>query len=114
MQTLFNRETSPINETTIHIDTLKDWYIDSELSKQLENDLQAMNLRKPSNIVCTFDVINLIGWKFHESQQKAKERGSGKFSLKEIVTDMNDKAENEDQIIRHGTIIDDGDNVREE
>ena len=30
------------------------------------------------------------------------------------MSDMNDKAENDDQKIRHGTIIDDGDNVREE
>ena len=28
MQTLFNSETTPSSETTIHIDTLKDWFID--------------------------------------------------------------------------------------
>ena len=32
MQTLFNRETTPMDETTIHVDTLKDWFIDPKLA----------------------------------------------------------------------------------
>ena len=104
----------PTNETTIHIDTLKDWFIDSELADELQQKLEQTGSRRPPNIVSTFDIVHLIGWKYHESQQKAKARGSGNFSLKEIVADMNEKAETDEERIKHGTIIDDGDDVREE
>ena len=38
-----------------------------------------------TNIICSVDLVNLIGWKEHESQQKPKERGSAKFSLRDVV-----------------------------
>ena len=40
MQTLFNRDTVPRNETTIHVDSLKDWFIDSELADELQQKLE--------------------------------------------------------------------------
>jgi NADH dehydrogenase [ubiquinone] 1 alpha subcomplex assembly factor 5 len=44
---------------------------------------------REGNIITTMDVIFLIGWKQHESQQKPKERGSAKFSLKDVVEEIN-------------------------
>ena len=68
-----------------------------------------------SNIICTFDLIFLIGWKQHESQQKPKERGTAKFSLKDVVSDLNKETtpEGESHQVKYGVIIDDGDEVKE-
>jgi hypothetical protein len=68
----------------------------------------------PANIVATFDFINLIGWKYHEKQQKSKTRGTAEFSLKQVVSDMNEEATDEEQKIKYGVIIDDGDKIIEE
>lgn len=65
--------------------------------------------------MASFDFINLIGWKYHEKQQKSKERGTAQFSLRQIVTDMNDEAKTEDEKIKYGVLIDDGsDTIKEE
>jgi len=59
-------------------------------------------------------LIFLIGWKYEESQQKPMKRGSAKFSLKDVVEEMNEKeGEGEKHKIKYGVIIDDGDNVIE-
>jgi len=58
--------------------------------------------------VATFDYINLIGWKYHEKQQKSKDRGSAQFSLKDVVKEMNEEATTDDEKIRYGVLIDDG------
>jgi hypothetical protein len=44
-----------------------------------------------ANIITTLDLVFLIGWKQHELQQKPKERGTAKFSLKDVVKEMNEK-----------------------
>jgi hypothetical protein len=67
--------------------------------------------------MATFDLIFLIGWKYEETQQKPLKRGSAKFSLKDVVEQLNEK-ENPDEggekhKIKYGVIIDDGDNVIE-
>ena len=49
-----------------------------------------------------------------EKQQKSKQRGSAKFSLKQVVKDMNAEAKTEEEKIKYGVIIDDGDNIKEE
>ena len=49
--------------------------------------------------MATFDIINLIGWKYHKDQQKAKTRGTAEFSLKTVVKDMNEEASTEDEKI---------------
>ena len=57
-QTLFNMKTTPPNpHTSIHVDQLKDWQ-----APELE---QKPELALP-NIICSFDYIFLIGWKYHE------------------------------------------------
>ena len=47
----------------------------------------------PLLIACTIEEIYFLGWKYHESQQKPKKRGSAQFSLKDIQTEIleNDK-----------------------
>ena len=49
------------------------------------------------------------------SQPKPLERGSAKFSLKDVVEEMNEKdsEDGEKHKIKYGVIIDDGDNVIE-
>jgi hypothetical protein len=95
-QTLFNMKTNPPN---------------------LANSVLIDNFKGSSsspNIIATFDYINFIGWKYHEKQQKSKQRGSAKFSLKQVVKDMNAEAKTEEEKIKYGVIIDDGDNIKEE
>ncbi len=69
-----------------------------------------------ANIIATLDLIFLIGWKYDESQPKPLKRGSAKFSLKEVVQEMNEK-EGEDgdekHTIKYGVLIDDGDQIIE-
>ena len=89
------------------IDTLKDHYLHPEIKERDPN----------ANIISTLDLIFLIGWKYEESQQKPLKRGSAKFSLKEVVEEMNEKEnpdnDGEKHKIKYGVIIDDGDNVIE-
>ncbi len=66
---------------------------------------------RESNIIATFDFLNMLGWKYHESQQKAKQRGSAQFSLKDVVQDINEQ-EGEEKV-KYGVIIDDGDEIIE-
>jgi hypothetical protein len=67
-----------------------------------------------SNIIVTIDLIFLIGWKQHVSQQKPKERGSANFSLKDVLDDLDEKENPEGKhSVKYGVLIDDGDNVRE-
>ena len=95
-QTLFNMKTNPPNlANSVLIDNFKG------------------NNSSP-NIIATFDYVNFIGWKYHEKQQKSKQRGSAKFSLKQVVKDMNAEAKTEEEKIKYGVIIDDGDNIKEE
>jgi hypothetical protein len=44
----------------------------------------------------------------------AKERGTAQFTLKDVVAEINEKEGGEEDAIRYGVIIDDGDNIREE
>ena len=89
----------------MHIDTLKDFTLHSLPLTESTDPLL------PPNIIATFDFINLIGWKYHTAQQKSKTRGTAEFSLQKVVEDMNEDAENEDEKIKYGVLIDDGDTV---
>eukprot|EP01016_Furgasonia_blochmanni_P056021 TRINITY_DN9469_c0_g1_i1.p1 TRINITY_DN9469_c0_g1~~TRINITY_DN9469_c0_g1_i1.p1 ORF type:complete len:247 (+),score=34.07 TRINITY_DN9469_c0_g1_i1:196-936(+) len=40
------------------------------------------------HIVATFETINFLCWKYHESQAKPKKRGSADFSLKTLQTEI--------------------------
>ena len=65
--------------------------------------------------MATLDLIFLIGWRYDESQPKPLERGSAKFSLKDVVKEMNEKEDEggDHHKIKYGVIIDDGDNIIE-
>lgn len=104
---MFNTDTFPVNlNNTILVDTVK--HLDSGDFNSLDPPIAIATNTK--SVLCTFDIINLIGWKFHEKQAKPKDRGSAKFSLRDAVTEMNKKEEGE---VRYGVIIDDGDNITE-
>ena len=44
----------------------------------------------PSKISSTFEYVNFLGWKYHESQQKPKRRGSADFSLKDLQKEIDE------------------------
>lgn len=93
------------NTMSVLIDTFKDKYMHPEIT----------NKDPMINIIATLDLIFLIGWRYDSSQPKPLERGSAKFSLKDVVEEMNEK-ESEDgdkHKIKYGVIIDDGDHVIE-
>jgi NADH dehydrogenase [ubiquinone] 1 alpha subcomplex assembly factor 5 len=52
-------------------------------------------------VYSTIEVSSMICWKYHETQQKPKERGSAEFSLKELANDVIDSSQDE---IRYGTV----------
>ena len=89
------------NTMSVLIDTFKEKYMDPDI----------INRDPMTNIIATLDLIFLIGWRYDSSQPKPLERGSAKFSLKDVVEEMNEK-ESEDgdkHKIKYGVIIDDGD-----
>lgn len=96
-QTLFNTKTVGHHSTSILVDTMVD-----------------KNKSTPgfNNILASLDIINLIGWKEHESQQKPKERGTAQFSLKNVVDDLEEE-DDPDTSIRYGVLTDHGDRVEE-
>lgn len=49
---------------------------------------QGMYEEKDGKIPCSFQIVYMIGWKHHDSQQKPKPRGSAEFSLKELAIEM--------------------------
>ena len=65
MQTLFNMQTSPPNENSnVHVDTLKEWYgLDGKLEPEESEERE--RFKNLPNIVSTFDLVHLIGWKYH-------------------------------------------------
>lgn len=44
-------------------------------------------------VFSTFEFISFLGWKYHESQQKPKKRGSAEFSLKDLQKEIEDSME---------------------
>ncbi len=44
-------------------------------------------------VTSTFEFISFLGWKYHESQQKPKKRGSAEFSLKDLQKEIEDSME---------------------
>jgi NADH dehydrogenase [ubiquinone] 1 alpha subcomplex assembly factor 5 len=61
---------------------------------------------KPDKVGSTFQIVNFLGWKYHESQQKPKKRGSAEFSLKDIQKEIEDSVDSKESKIsqRSGTI----------
>jgi hypothetical protein len=62
--------------------------------------------KKKDKIVATFQFINFLGWKYHESQQKPKKRGSAEFSLKVLQKEIEESIDPKEGGIeqRSGTI----------
>lgn len=90
-KTLFNLQTCPPNlSNAVHVDSMV-----GESGK--------------GNIVATFDFVNLIGWRYNENQPKPKKRGTAEFSLKKVVTEMNEEAETSEETIKYGVIVEDAD-----
>ena len=140
-ETLFNKKTigqrDEETSTSILVDSMMDEYLfDMEdiniqslkaeneyLAKKFINEntiseqQQQILLSPINNIIVTFDFLNLIGWKYHESQQKPKKRGTAEFKLADVVSDINEKEEvdefGEVKKIKYGVLIDDGDKVIE-
>ena len=93
---------------------LQSKFVDTdEISEKQQKQLT----QRSNNIITSFDYINLIGWKYHESQQQPKSRGTAEFSLAEVVTDINEKEEidefGEVRTVKYGVLMDDGENVIE-
>jgi NADH dehydrogenase [ubiquinone] 1 alpha subcomplex assembly factor 5 len=49
--------------------------------------------RYPDKVYASFHIINFLGWKYHESQQKPKERGSAEFSLKVLQKEIEESGD---------------------
>ena len=45
---------------------------------------------KDNTVPATFELIHFLGWKYHDSQQKPKKRGSAEFSLKVLQKEITD------------------------
>jgi len=104
-ETLFTRRAIEKPENTILIDIMaEDW-------GHLKGEEMKVRSRK-DNIVCAFDVIFVIGWRRHESQQKPKERGSATFSLKDVLNQIKDE-EGEEAEVKYGVLVEEGDEVIE-
>ena len=77
----------------------------------------AQLLDRGNNIVTSLTFMHLIGWKFHEGQQKPKAKGSAQFSLRDVVDELNDKDEQDEhgqkKQVKYGVLIDDGETVHE-
>ena len=105
-ETLFNRRTiGKKDSNTVLIDTYKDTYMDERIIRR----------NRYGNIVCSMDVISLIGWKYHESQQQPMKRGSADFTLKDIVSDIKDDVDEQGKKfeVKFGTLVEEGDVVKE-
>ena len=48
---------------------------------------------KEGKVPATFEFINFIGWRYHESQQKPKKRGSAEFSLKTLQKELEEQVD---------------------
>lgn len=52
----------------------------------------------------TFEDIYFLGWKYHESQQKPKKKGSATFSLKDLSKEIGEIDKEVEKKIRYGEI----------
>ncbi len=86
-QHTFNQDRDKLDEST------------SEM-KQRINKIKFTN--NPDYIFLTLEICSLVCWKYHEEQQKAKERGSAQIDLKELAFQTLES--NEDPTLRIGKI----------
>jgi len=50
--------------------------------------------QEDQRVYATFEIVSFLGWKFHESQQKPKKRGSAQYTLKDFHQEL-EKAQEE-------------------
>lgn len=71
------------------------------------------NLGDKKMVSATFEEIYFLSWKYHESQQKPKKRGSAQFSLKQLQEEMIEIEGKENSgKVEYGEIIEDDDENR--
>lgn len=107
-QTLFNKLTIPTNQDTMLFDECVN---DLDFLRHDGDDFgkipfsrirEKYNFPENLNILSTFEIIYLVGWKYHESQQKAKSPKMSQVSFREIVDEIEMKEEG--TYIKYGTI----------
>jgi len=77
-------------------------YID--LDKNEKEYIKNSKENRKDDVVLTVEVLTLLAWKYAESQQKPKERGSADINLKDIGDEL--VAQNfQDDDIRYGRIV---------
>jgi NADH dehydrogenase [ubiquinone] 1 alpha subcomplex assembly factor 5 len=94
---LFNKQRD-IDEVELYGDDARTVKIDFTSFDDGEN----ISINKKEYVFLTMEITSFITWKYHESQQKPKERGSADFSLKEFAKEVFD--EGLDPTIRYGRI----------
>lgn len=102
---LFKRKDTFISAIAIY----QSLFNEKSISKD-SDDMRIVNvdLRQEDDntfVYASFEIATFISWKYHDSQQKSKERGSAEFSLKELASDVLNEDNNKDEDIRFGKII---------
>jgi len=72
---------------------------EDSISASLENknlnfekdEIEKLNKIYSEHVYMTLEIASLICWRYHESQQKPKERGSAEFSLKDLAVEVLEK-----------------------
>lgn len=67
-----------------------------------KSEIENLNKIYNEHVYMTLEIASLICWRYHESQQKPKARGSAEFSLKELAIEVLEKDFEDD--IRFGRI----------
>lgn len=87
---LFNKQREKENYDIDLVDTRILRY---DLREKIINKVDNNSLNKPKeegddHVYITMEVASLICWRYHEGQQKPKERGTSEFSLKDLAIDV--------------------------
>jgi SAM-dependent methyltransferase len=56
-----------------------------------KDEIEKLNKIYSEHVYMTLEIASLICWRYHESQQKPKERGSAEFSLKDLAVEVLEK-----------------------
>ncbi len=67
-------------------------------------EIEKENNEQRRIVRATFEDIYFLGWKYHESQQKPKKRGTATFSLKELSKEIGEVDKGGESKIKYGEI----------
>ncbi|CAI2369883.1 unnamed protein product [Moneuplotes crassus] len=107
-QTLFNKLTIPTDQETMMFDECLN---DLDFLRQDGDDFgripynkirEKYNFPENLNILSTFEIIYLVGWKYHKDQQKAKSPKMSHMSFRDIVDEIEMKEEG--AYVKYGTL----------